>query len=312
MGTYKDLHLIISHRANPPKTDLAVHYRYWLSRLSPFGQIPLSLSLCLSLTRSPLAVVYPPCLFTSMSHPFVTLQLLVAFDEGCILHKSPALITASWQDDSEVERGLANVYSNFSNPRESYCTLEPPVPFSYSSLQSLRWTAEFHFISYIIPVLSFVPLLANPPLIAPPPPSLSLFAACQSRAFSLPTLCLSLLHLSISMRHSSSLHLAQRRLLPLRLSFARSRSRSAGYGMYASECAPVYMHACIWDRLCCLWTVAVSTQPWEFSERLALAVRNCVLICFFMYSLNSLRASVVPLWSALDVNCTLAEWDRQI
>lgn len=169
-------------------------------------------------------------------------------------------MTARWREVWQTHARMS------SPPRLGCRMLGPPVPFSSSSLQSLRQTAEFHFISYIIPVLSSVLLLTNPPPLITP----LLIPLCCLPVLSF----LSLLHLSISMRHSSSLHLAQRRLLPLRLSFARLRS---------AGCAPVYMHACIWDTLSRLWTLAVPAQPWQFSGPPALALWGTAC-CFVFYS----------------------------
>lgn len=106
-----------------------------------------------------------------MSHPFVTLQLPVAFDERCLLHKSPALIAMFWQDDREVETGFTKVYSNFCvNP-------PPPMPASLRScscflLQSVWWKENWISLVTLSPVLSFVPFLFSSPLLLTPYPSL--------------------------------------------------------------------------------------------------------------------------------------------
>ncbi len=210
---------------------------------------------------------------------------------------------------TERGRQVSQRYSQISGTSP-----HPPMPASLCPcscfpLQSVWWTAELNFISYIVPVLSFVTLRFSSPLLLTSYPSLP-----ASLRLSLP---LRLLHLSISMRHSSSLHLAQRRLLPLHLSsLTLSRSRSAGYGMYASGCTSVYIHACIWDRLSCiLWTVAACAPHSEKFLDPLLALRTCVAFLFslsLMKFFKGLLCATLQLWSDSDLSCTPAEWNRQI
>lgn len=72
------------------QTDLSVHGAIDRRLFVPcLSQQSLSLPPFLSLFQ---LFVVCPCLFTCLSHLFVTLQLRHAFDEHCALHESPALI----------------------------------------------------------------------------------------------------------------------------------------------------------------------------------------------------------------------------